>query len=81
MKFVYFIQFSNFSVLTDWNSVFFSLYANFTIRQCVQHSVFLLYRMGFRLKMVFALSYMFPIDIMLTEFAIQPFTRCIVVVG
>lgn len=44
-------------------------------------SVFLLYHMGFRLKTVFARSYMFPINIMLTEFAIQSFTRRIVVVG
>lgn len=39
----------------------------FTIRWCVQHSVFLFFHLGFRLHVVFEAIYMIPVDIMLTE--------------
>lgn len=46
-------------------------YHCFIIRECVQHAVFLAFYMGFRLQVVFAPLYMFPINIILTEFAKQ----------
>lgn len=49
----------------------FTFYPNFTIRKCVQHGFPLIFHMDFRPQVTLALIYIFPIDMMLTEFARQ----------
>lgn len=68
---IYFFQTSISSVLMYCHYVGFSLFALIYSLESVQHRVFLVFWTGFRSQMVFAHMWVPPINIMLTELAIQ----------
>lgn len=56
--------------------LFFTFYSHFTIKDCVQAGVFLVYHMAFRAHVAFVHISTFPINIIVTEFAKQHTTGC-----